>query len=211
VPRKGQRLSPEVRAKITEANRKTWATKTPDLTNKKIGEWKILGKSPRRSNGEILWFCACSCGTVKEVTGVALRSGNSNSCGHLNRARLGDLNRKPPGVSACHKLFLSYKNGAKRRKLNWQLTEGEFALFTKLLCFYCGISPSTVYANPGGGDYVYNGIDRLDSDQGYLSSNCVSCCKTCNYAKNNMKPADFFRWIERVYSYASRTNWSLEV
>ena len=35
------------------------------------------------------------------------------------------------------------------------------------------------------------GIDRIDSSKAYTSSNCVSCCKSCNFMKNTMRYDDF--------------------
>lgn len=52
---------------------------TLDITNKQIGEWRVL----RYCNNH-KWICQCSCGNIREVSGYSLRSGKSNSCGHGN-------------------------------------------------------------------------------------------------------------------------------
>ncbi len=50
------------------------------------------------------------------------------------------------------------------------------------------------------GDYlVHNGIDRLNSGSGYESGNCVSCCKTCNLAKNDLGVEEFRTWVRAIY------------
>jgi len=49
------------------------------------------------------------------------------------------------------------------------------------------------------GDYVYSGIDRLDSSKGYEPGNVVPCCKQCNWAKNDIAYDKFLEWIERVH------------
>lgn len=49
------------------------------------------------------------------------------------------------------------------------------------------------------GYYIYNGIDRVNSDLGYSVKNCVTCCKDCNTAKMNMSIKDFLSMIERIY------------
>lgn len=67
-----------------------------------------------------------------------------------------------------------YKNGAKRRKLNFGLTLQQFTLFWQQPCFYCGVAIETV------------GIDRIVSEKGYTVENCVSCCETCNRMKLNL-------------------------
>jgi len=67
----------------------------------------------------------------------------------------------------------------------------------------CGIEPKQIRKDRLhlNGDYVHNGIDRLDSSRGYILENCVPCCKVCNYAKRNMSVNDFLNWIKKVYNY----------
>jgi hypothetical protein len=31
------------------------------------------------------------------------------------------------------------------------------------------------------GEWVYNGIDRVDNNKQYIKENLVSCCKKCNF------------------------------
>lgn len=49
-------------------------------------------------------------------------------------------------------------------------------------CDYCGLVPS-----PG----AWNGIDRLESSDGYHEGNTVPCCTPCNSAKSTMYPDVF--------------------
>ena len=46
-----------------------------------------------------------------------------------------------------------------------------------------------------------NGIDRLDSNIGYTNENSVTCCKTCNFAKNTLSESEFYSWIKKIYEY----------
>lgn len=48
-----------------------------DLTGKQFGKWTVI-----RYAGLKRWLCKCSCGIEKEVFGLSLRNGTSNSCGH---------------------------------------------------------------------------------------------------------------------------------
>ena len=44
-----------------------------------------------------------------------------------------------------------------------------------------------------------NGIDRIDSNIGYIKENCVSCCWTCNKMKNNFSQKEFLEKINKIY------------
>jgi len=46
---------------------------------------------------------------------------------------------------------------------------------------------------------VYNGIDRLDNDLGYVPGNVVSACGRCNKAKLTMPVGDVLAWVKAVY------------
>jgi hypothetical protein len=52
-------------------------------------------------------------------------------------------------------------------------------------------------SRPGdlNGEFVYNGIDRLDCAIGYQPNNVVSCCAICNRAKGDMPFEAFIEWI----------------
>jgi 2-iminoacetate synthase ThiH len=45
---------------------------------------------------------------------------------------------------------------------------------------------------------IYNGIDRVDNDKGYLLNNCVGACKFCNFAKKQSDLIGFKEWIDRI-------------
>lgn len=55
--------------------------KFQDLTGKRFGRWIVLKRSGYDKNKNIKWLCRCDCGTIKEVLGSVLKSGNSFSCG----------------------------------------------------------------------------------------------------------------------------------
>lgn len=49
------------------------------------------------------------------------------------------------------------------------------------------------------GQFVYNGLDRLDTSQGYAPGNVVPCCGDCNWAKRARTRPEFLAWVVRVY------------
>lgn len=83
--------------------------------------------------------------------------------------------------------FLSYKNGARRRKINFNLTQEEFNSFWQKDCYYCGDNIQTI------------GIDRVKSELEYNINNCVPCCYKCNQIKMDMNPISFLDQIEKIY------------
>jgi len=69
------------------------------------------------------------------------------------------------------------------------------AKLTTSPCFYCGTPPSQRKRSPGQvgehATYVYNGVDRVDNEVGYVAENCVPCCWRCNKAKGSMTQREF--------------------
>ena len=78
------------------------------------------------------------------------------------------------------------KRSAVAKGLEWSLENAERLM--ELPCRYCGTLPE---------DRV-NGIDRINSGVGYVPSNCVPCCKTCNMVKGCLDPATFFERCRHI-------------
>ncbi|MGM9988528.1 MAG: HNH endonuclease [Bacillaceae bacterium] len=59
--------------------------KVVDMTNKIIHNWKVIRRDELRK-GAAYWICECQCEnkTVKSVSGINLRAGNSKSCGCIH-------------------------------------------------------------------------------------------------------------------------------
>jgi len=53
------------------------------------------------------------------------------------------------------------------------------------------------YASP----YIYNGLDRIDNEKGYLLDNVTPCCKICNQAKHALSLDDFLAWCQRLINF----------
>ena len=50
--------------------------------------------------------------------------------------------------------------------------------------------------------FLYSGIDRVNSHEGYNKNNCVPCCEKCNKAKLAMNKDEFLNWIKMVYQHS---------
>lgn len=92
-----------------------------------------------------------------------------------------------------------YKYKASTRNIEFSLSFEEFKTLVIMPCYYCGkFKPNrrdkrVTYQTP------FSGIDRIDSGFGYIRNNCVSCCKRCNQAKNDMKQNEFYDHIIDMY------------
>lgn len=156
------------------------------------------------------WLCLCDCGATKIVKGVNLRTKQVKSCGcakrdHIDKRQDGPKRRLPAGVATRNKVLLKYKRHAANAGREWGFTDAEFLAITSMDCHYCGIPPARVVRS-WWDSIRYNGIDRLDNAIGYVPSNCVPCCSTCNHAKHTMSVADFEGWIDRLVAFRQRAH-----
>ena len=65
-----------------------------DLSKIKFGRLKPLRIVGRNSHKQILWLCMCSCGRTSTVSSGNLVTGNSKSCGCLQRELAAHTSRK---------------------------------------------------------------------------------------------------------------------
>lgn len=116
----------------------------------------------------------------------------------------------PSGQAGLNCLFRNYKKSARRRNLVFLLELAEFQAITSDRCAYCNKAPTQIARTYGSGltksgvkrsEYLYNGIDRLDSDVGYVAPNCVSCCGDCNALKSNRSLKNFIEQVSAIYQH----------
>jgi hypothetical protein len=103
----------------------------------------------------------------------------------------------PRGVAQKNAVITRYKTKGR----DWGLSPNEAEELLLGNCHYCGVPPSNKASNKrSNGEFVYNGIDRIDNTLGYEAGNVVSCCKRCNIAKNDMPYDEFKNWVAAVYA-----------
>jgi len=85
--------------------------------------------------------------------------------------------------------FVHYKNSAKKRNIDFNLSKNQFKSFWQQPCSYCGSTIDTI------------GIDRIDSSKAYSQSNCAPCCQTCNSMKNDKSEEDFKAHINLIHNH----------
>ena len=167
-----------------------------------------------------MYLCKCICGNTREVKLTELTRGTVKSCGCKNFVSKKHGNAKYTPKEASYRAKASnYISQAKKRKIECTLTYDEIISLLKGNCFYCDDPPSNLYnarsrnrvnkknkvqyAVNNAEDYtiLYNGIDRLDNNKGYIKDNVVSCCTQCNTAKLTFGLEEFKKWITKVYNH----------
>lgn len=173
------------------------------MKGKIYGNWKVLDHVTGQPG---YWNCLCKCGKPKVVAGYSIRRGTSTSCGCIRGKMARERTIKPSGTSGFTHLYNNYKWHSKDRNLVFSLTKEEFKQLTSDLCHYCKIepnkkTPSDKRMSEGAqinGQYIYNGVDRVDNTRGYTLDNCVPCCGICNKAKGILNYSEFMQWIQRL-------------
>jgi hypothetical protein len=87
---------------------------------------------------------------------------------------------------------------ARKRGLEWDLSDDELERLVKGDCHYCGAPPRLRTFNGGKYATLMNGIDRIDSSLGYYEGNCLSCCPDCNRAKMALGYEEFLELVNRI-------------
>jgi hypothetical protein len=109
------------------------------------------------------------------------RSANPEKCEKSNKERNENINYH----------FVTYKRSAEIKQLEFKLTKGDFIEMVECGCNYCGLIQ----------EKGFNGIDRLDSSEGYIITNCVSCCEMCNFMKGCLGPMIFINRVEHIMTH----------
>jgi hypothetical protein len=89
-----------------------------------------------------------------------------------------------------------YCRSARDKNLDFKLSLTDFTILTEQSCYYCGIVQ----------ERGFNGIDRMNSEVGYVTDNCVSCCQMCNYMKASLSVDAFLGRVEHILTHNRRIN-----
>lgn len=181
-----------------------------DITGKRFGRLVALTFLGRiNGSHHNWWLCECDCGNKPKVRTTNLES--TRSCGCLQKdvsreqakknLSIGRQSLYTPAESALNSVYGMYRRNAANDRRTFKITKDEFKTITALPCYYCGVEPETKYVTPKKFIFIGHGLDRKDNRKGYLISNVVSCCTTCNRAKRTMTTKDFLAWITRIYQY----------
>ncbi len=172
------------------------------------GRWSVIEYAGRNKTGRSSLLCACECGTKKVIAKEALVSGTSNSCGCLKKEKaIARVALRNPGEVAMMAHYRSYVYGSPKRAFAFSMSVEEFVLITSKDCFYCGSEPVEFKSRRVGArklsGYFANGIDRVDSNLGYVKNNIVPCCWICNQGKGKKTKEQFINMCKAVALHSS--------
>lgn len=162
----------------------------------KILEFKRLIKRESNKKVDVFFKVQCiHCGAIREEELYSNSGWNRyKNCPECPRMELTYYERR----------YKEYQQRAKNKQIPWSLTLQEFINIATQKCSYCGENPSyhsrIISNNTETGDII-NGIDRIDSSQGYIKENCVPCCSHCNMMKMHYSKEDFLNKITQIYEY----------
>jgi len=184
-------------------------TTAKNRTAQKFYKLTFIKPTALRRNQAIVWEAMCECGNTTFVVPNSVINGTTTSCG-------------------CYAISVRRQSGLQRRKYNpmistaravWLATykECEFELFfqkSQEACHYCARPPHRIWNVMNGGskscssfqkehgNFIYNGLDRIDSNKTHTPDNIVPCCADCNRAKSDMPLQDFLDLIKKIYDHS---------
>lgn len=153
-------------------------------------------------------FYNCLCLRCNRQDEVIIRQGDiingkTKSCGCL-RAE-GPRRIYNPSKSTALAVFRQEYNDG-------DITFDQFMTLSQQYCFYCDAEVSNEanrfkYSKTAAikslteGDFLYNGLDRIDSSKPHNIDNVVPCCWNCNLAKSAMSVQDFASFLATIHNF----------
>lgn len=107
-----------------------------------------------------------------------------------NQEKVAEINNKK--LNSINANYKNLRTTAPQRGHSCELTLEEYSELVTSPCYYCGETET---------HKTICGIDRLDSNTGYVSGNCVSCCKMCNLMKGALHKNTFLMRIEHILTH----------
>lgn len=165
---------------------------------------KLTGKVSHRKQ----WLCECDCGKTLLVQTNKLTGNHIIQCQSCSYSSRPQSQRR---LSSIERVFnLHVRDRAKKDNIELTLNVDEFSNLITQNCYYCDESPKDyeVYKNKYAKSEIikFNGIDRIDSNKGYIVNNCVTCCWKCNSMKSNRTINEFIEHIKKIFNFQRGKN-----
>jgi hypothetical protein len=186
---------------VVNRNAVTGRNEGRDLTGMAFGKLRIIGQTGSVCrHGYKIWRAECACGDTIErpsyrfVHAAGRKTAIScPKCAPRGRPRL------PNNHSHVTYIWNHIRRGAIDRGIIFELTPEQVREIVSQDCTYCGEPPQLRTIHNLAGSFSWTGVDRIDSDEGYVTGNVAPCCGVCNTAKNDMPLMEFEEWVARVY------------
>jgi hypothetical protein len=188
----------------------TTKPKYKDWTDHICGHLRVLHEVSRPAEVATtarLWLCQCECGKQKVLKSNHLSQTISCGC-KMGRPFSDDTKH----LVTQNIQYSHHKHGARRR--GWtEMPRTKWESIVSKPCYYCGgfdvrnIANTECYKSAGISqesnkralyDIEINGVDRLHNSIGYVDSNVVPCCATCNSMKSNLEIDAFVRHLSTI-------------
>lgn len=131
---------------------------------------------------------------------------NENRITHTHKTKKVYSKTKNPEISYLKKIFHSQRCDANpaHRNIPWTLTFEEWKDLVTQNCYICGSEPTLREGKIhmfAGTRVPINGLDRIDTEKGYVYGNVSACCSTCNYMKHKMTLNEMLSHIEKIKKF----------
>lgn len=197
--------------------------KHEDLINKTFGKVTVLefshvetrkikpGKDGWKNTRNFYYYkYLCECANVGITNKETLLSAKNYSCKACRGISLGVRNKisskkyDDPIDAKCSVVYSNYKSRSKLKGISFELSFFDFKKLVLENCYYCDAKPNMCRADraksrQGTSRIYFNGLDRIDNNQGYTKKNVSPCCEDCNKAKRDLSFEDFLNLIKNVY------------
>ena len=179
------------------------------LIGKQFNNLTIISFTDNKLVSKVKYNCLCDCGNIKVVGHNNLVYNKTKTCGCYSKNKMRELCKKTfrltPGESSSRNLYKCYEKKCRKLKREFNITLEYFRMITKMNCYYCEVEPGNRHKTISKdkeweeiNTYIYNGLDRIDSNLGYTEENVVPCCKICNTAKMDYPQDQFIEWLKRI-------------
>lgn len=140
------------------------------MTSRTFGRLTVIERAGAAPNGRVLWKCQCDCGTTCLVQANNLYSGNTKSCGCLNR-ETAIKKATTHGRSNTSEYYVWCSMIQRCENPN----DESFANYGARGIAVCGRwrgSFPTFLADLGERPTPFHTLERRDNDRGYEPNNC---------------------------------------
>lgn len=178
-----------------------------DISGQQFGNLTVVKYIGRDTPKGSLWSCHCACGsvTVKSGRDLTRKRGGLRFCSRQcnlwkEHNRETQRRKRVPYQDPVIGWYKRYKEGAESRHYKFTLSFHTFSKLVAANCYYCGQAPTQKRINKST-KAIVNGVDRKNNNIGYIPSNCVPCCTTCNFAKGKLSEKEFINMVTNIFNY----------